>query len=127
MLTTLAQAATVDPPSNALSTLQQIVNSNNFPVLLIFGAGGCIAIVSVVFVTLKGLLIGRARERTRQEIAAYVAEGSISASEGERLFQAGESIRGKPRTKASPGGTVRFGVFKVDEDVDLEGFCSQKA
>ena len=127
MLTTLAQAATVDPPSNALSTLQQIVNSNNFPVLLIFGAGGCIAIVSVVFVTLKGLLIGRARERTRQEIAAYVAEGSMSASEGERLVQAGEPLDGKSRAKASTGGTVRVGVFKVDEDLDLEDFRTQKA
>ncbi|MGD9690442.1 MAG: hypothetical protein AB7Q91_11960 [Phycisphaerales bacterium] len=31
-----------------------------------------------------------ARERSRREIAAYIAEGSISAEQGERLMKAGE-------------------------------------
>ena len=65
--------------------------------------------------------------QSESKLAAYVAEGSISASEGERLFQAGEPLDGKSRAKASTGGTVRVGVFKVDEDLDLEDFCSQKA
>lgn len=30
-----------------------------------------------------------ARERTRREIAAYIAEGSITPEQGERLFKAG--------------------------------------
>lgn len=95
MLITLAQAAPEESFPWALSFIEQIVDSNNFVPLLIFGVGGVIAVVSVVSVTLKGLLLGRARERTRQEIAAYVAEGSISASEGERLLEAGEAADGK--------------------------------
>ena len=45
--------------------------------------------------TLKAIttmVVGFARERSRREIAAYVAEGSMSAEEGERLLrQAGRS------------------------------------
>ncbi len=31
-----------------------------------------------------------ARERTRREIAAYIAEGSMTPEQGERLMKAGE-------------------------------------
>ena len=31
-------------------------------------------------------MVGRAKERTRSEIAACVAEGSMTAEEGERLL-----------------------------------------
>ena len=112
MLITLGQAAFLGPEWSM--ALKEVFDSNNFVPFIIFGVGGMIAIVSIVFTTMKGMLLGRAKERTRQEIAAYVAEGSMSASEGERLVEAGEPIDGKPRAKASPGGTVRVGVFKVE-------------
>lgn len=32
-----------------------------------------------------------AREKTRREIAAYIAEGSMSPEQGERLMKAGEA------------------------------------
>ncbi len=38
--------------------------------------------------TTRSILVGRARERTSREITAYVAEGSITAEEGERLLAA---------------------------------------
>ncbi|MHC4767251.1 MAG: hypothetical protein ACYTEI_00905 [Planctomycetota bacterium] len=34
------------------------------------------------------VLTGHARERSRREIAAYIAEGSISPEQGERLMKA---------------------------------------
>ena len=52
------------------------------------GIGGLIAIVGISFGTLKSILQNRARERTRSEIAAYVAEGSMTADEGERILKA---------------------------------------
>ena len=58
--------------------------------ILIFG----IPIVGIVMGTLTGILTVRAKERTRQEIAAYVAGGSISAEEGERLLKADRSTKG---------------------------------
>lgn len=32
------------------------------------------------------------REKTRREIAAYIAEGSMTPEQGERLMQAGEEV-----------------------------------
>lgn len=52
--------------------------------------GGCvIAGMSIVVGGITGACKTRAREQTRREIAAYVAEGSISPEEGERLIKAG--------------------------------------
>lgn len=50
-------------------------------------AGGVIWIIAA---TIDSVLKNSARERTRREIAAYVAEGSMSAEEGERLIKAGK-------------------------------------
>lgn len=48
---------------------------------------------SVVFVlTIKivgNVIRSAARERTRREIAAYIAEGSMTPEQGERLMKAG--------------------------------------
>ncbi len=57
--------------------------------ILAVGGGLIVAIVAIVgnFVT-EGVKT-RQREQTRREIAAYVAEGSMSPDEGERLMIAG--------------------------------------
>lgn len=52
--------------------------------------GGTIAIVAIVFGSVKSMVRSTARERTRREIAAYIAEGSMNAEQGERLMAAGE-------------------------------------
>lgn len=51
---------------------------------------GTIAITAIVFGMVSGMVKAVARERTRREIAAYIAEGSISPEQGERLLKAGE-------------------------------------
>lgn len=46
----------------------------------------------VAFVTIKAIsnmVMTASRERTRREVAAYIAEGSMSAEAGERLMAAG--------------------------------------
>ncbi len=50
-------------------------------------AGG-IAIVAITFSGVKGIFASVARERTRREIAAYIAEGSMTPEQGERLMKA---------------------------------------
>lgn len=40
----------------------------------------------VVCATVESILKNIGRERSRREIAAYIAEGSMSAEEGERLL-----------------------------------------
>lgn len=51
--------------------------------------GGLIAIVWIAFATVESIVTKSARERSRREIAAYVAEGSMTPDQGERLINAG--------------------------------------
>ncbi|GAB5496592.1 MAG: hypothetical protein Phyf2KO_16720 [Phycisphaerales bacterium] len=57
---------------------------------LIFIIGGGIAIIAIVFGAIKGIVTNGSRERSRREIAAYIAEGSMTPEQGERLMNAGE-------------------------------------
>lgn len=52
--------------------------------------GSIIAIVSIIVGGVQSAYKSRQREQSRREIAAYIAEGSMSAQEGERLMAAGE-------------------------------------
>lgn len=62
--------------------------------VVIFG-GIAIIIISTVFMKTVGSTIrGIAREKTRREIAAYIAEGSMSAEQGERLMKADKGDEG---------------------------------
>lgn len=58
---------------------------------IIFGVGGGIAVVAIVFGTLKSIVSTRQREMTKREIAAYVAEGSMTPQDAERILKAGVS------------------------------------
>lgn len=62
--------------------------NDNIAVIAVCG-GLLIALVSVIGSFVQGAVRTRAREQTRREVAAYVAEGSMSADEGERLLKAG--------------------------------------
>ena len=67
--------------------LLNLTSTSSITMILIFG----IPIVGIVMGSLVTIMRTRAKERTRQEVAAYVAEGSMSAEEGERLLRAGNS------------------------------------
>ncbi|MEM1423924.1 MAG: hypothetical protein AAGH64_07960, partial [Planctomycetota bacterium] len=54
----------------------------------VFTVGGTIAVVAIVFTTISSILKTKARERSRREIAAYIAEGSMTPEQGERLLKA---------------------------------------
>jgi hypothetical protein len=55
--------------------------------------GVCI-VAGLVLKTLTTVVINHAREKSRREIAAYIAEGSITAEQGERLLKADVSGKG---------------------------------
>ena len=58
------------------------------PIVAIVG-GLLIAAISIIAGTIRRVYQTNEREQSRREIAAYVAEGSMSADEGERLINAG--------------------------------------
>jgi len=51
--------------------------------------GGSIAIIAILCGTITSMLKQLSRERSRREIAAYIAEGSMTPADGERLMKAG--------------------------------------
>ncbi len=59
----------------------------------IFLLGGTIVLTAIFAGTAKDIIRIRSRERSRREIAAYIAEGTMSPEQGERLMKASEPGR----------------------------------
>lgn len=59
-----------------------IQNEDTLLMLLIAGT----VVVCSAFSAVTKIATGLARERTRREIAAYIAEGSMSPEQGERIL-----------------------------------------
>lgn len=49
---------------------------------------GIIAVFAIAAATFSNVLNTRARERSRREIAAYIAEGAMTPEQGEKLMRA---------------------------------------
>ena len=56
--------------------------------LIVVGGAFTIAIIGIVAGTIKSVISSRMRETTRREIAAYIAEGSMTPEQGEKLLKA---------------------------------------
>lgn len=52
---------------------------------------GTFVVTLVAIRSLAGVIKTISRERTRREIAAYIAEGSLTPDQGEKLMRAGKS------------------------------------
>lgn len=61
-----------------------------------------VILILVVGELVKTLTLSRDQERTRREIAAYVAEGSITPTEGVRLMESGRSPKETENAKDQP-------------------------
>ncbi len=71
--------------------LHEIINKEEIFFVLVIA--GSITIVSVSK-SITGMIARLAHERTRREVAAYIAEGSMSPEQGERLLAAGRKNDG---------------------------------
>lgn len=58
---------------------------------IIFALGGAVAMLGIICATIKNITRTKAREQTRREIAAYIAEGSMTPEQGEKLMASGET------------------------------------
>lgn len=71
---------------NALTLAE--MSANELQVMtLIMGMGGLIVLISVLLQAVRGMHRTREVEKSRRELAAYVAEGSISPGDAERLMK----------------------------------------
>lgn len=64
------------------------INDDFIKAIAIIG-GLTVAIVAIITSAIRKTLITRAREQSRREIAAYVAEGSISPDDAAKLLAKG--------------------------------------
>ena len=69
-------------------TIQKLIGEN-----FIFVVAGGVALVAIVSGTIKSVVGSLARERSRREIAAYIAEKGMTPEEGERLMAAGRGTK----------------------------------
>ena len=60
--------------------------------VVLFGGGFCVAIVAIIAEAVRKTIQTKAREESRREIAAYVAEGTITPDDAAKLLAAGGSI-----------------------------------
>ncbi len=64
------------------------VDGSIIAVIAVTGGLG-IAVISIIAGSIRALYGQRELEQSRREIAAYIAEGSMTPDEGERLLKAG--------------------------------------
>jgi len=79
-----------------INTMQDILHNitsdeDMFIPAVIFISGTIIAVVAIVFGAVKRMVVSSNVEKSRREIAAYIAEGSMTPEDGERLLKAGKS------------------------------------
>jgi hypothetical protein len=74
------------------------VDDSMFMTVLI-GAPFVVAIVAIVTEAVQKMQRTKAREESRREIAAYVAEGSISPDDAAKILAAGGSLKDKIKEK----------------------------
>ena len=77
-------------------TLAQISISQDDVIPVIAIAAGClIAVIAIIFGAVKSMANTDAKEKTKRELAAYVAEGSVKPEDAVRLLAAGEGSDAK--------------------------------
>lgn len=62
------------------------------PIIAIVGGIGA-WIIHMIMSTIRDTHATKHREQSRREIAAYIAEGTMTPEQGERLMAAGESVK----------------------------------
>jgi hypothetical protein len=76
-----------------LDTLHQLsvtplaITDDDTAQILALAIGGGIAVIAIVFGSIGKMVKHQANEKTRREIAAYVAEGSISPEDAKKLLE----------------------------------------
>lgn len=68
-------------------TLASLSGNELEMVTMIMWVGGMIALFSVLLTTVRGMHRTKEVEKSRRELAAYVAEGTISPEDAERLMK----------------------------------------
>lgn len=61
---------------------------DNIVVAIVFGVGGVLAFIGIIFGSMVSMNKTKESEKSKRELAAYVAEGSMTPADAERLLRA---------------------------------------
>jgi hypothetical protein len=78
--------------------ISSLVENNQIIPVVAVGGGLVFVTIATVFSSLRSIAVHKAREQTKRELAAYVAEGTISADKAVEILNAGGKSKG-------PGGS----------------------
>ncbi len=73
----------------ACGNFAEFAQSNNFIAVLAITLGSMMGLTGIVGGTIGGVMKTRAKEMTKRELAAYVAEGSLDADKAVMMLNAG--------------------------------------
>ncbi len=73
----------------ACNDFAELVNDEDFIVLVAIVMGSIVGTIAIVGGTITSIVKSRARELTKRELAAYVAEGMIDPEQAIRMANAG--------------------------------------
>ncbi len=72
-------------------SVTEILHRNDLIPILAIGGGLLIAAIAIVFGAVRAMVVGTAREKTKRELAAYVASGSLDAEKAVAMINAGKN------------------------------------
>ncbi|MEM0982907.1 MAG: hypothetical protein AAGI17_03050 [Planctomycetota bacterium] len=84
MLNVLADACSTEAVVNQTALL---ASSEEVVPIVAIGGGILVAIVAIIFGSVKKMVMSRNVEESRREIAAYVAEGSITPEDAKKILE----------------------------------------
>lgn len=80
-----------------MNPLLHLASTEEIVVPMAIGGGLLVAIISIIASAVRATIASREREQTRRELAAYVAEGSITPEDAEKILAAGDRPGRKAR------------------------------
>lgn len=87
-------ADTVSSSGFCLADIFDNFDSGDLKTIAVIGIGAAIAIIAILASLIKTVATTKAREATKREIAAYVAEGSIKPEDAVAMLNAGKTKDG---------------------------------
>ena len=75
-------------------TLAELIQKDDLIPIIAVAGGLAVGALWIVMATVHGMVVATAREKTRREMAAYVAEGTIEPDKAVALLNAGKKWDG---------------------------------
>lgn len=74
---------------------QYVIPQGDIVPVIAIAVGGLIAVIAIIFGAVKSMANTDAKEKTKRELAAYVAEGSVKPEDAVRILAAGQGSDAK--------------------------------